>query len=48
MPLASANIETLSSRFGMSPLGVVPSGDPGAGEGAPAWASEVAEKLVSL
>ena len=48
MPLANANIETLSSRFGVSPLGIVPSGDPGAGDGAPTWASEVAEKLVSL
>jgi dethiobiotin synthetase len=48
MPLAEANIETLASRFGMSPLGIVPSGNPGVGAGPPRWASEVAEKLVSL
>lgn len=47
MPLADANIETLSSRFGMSPLGVVPSGSPGAGAAPPAWAIEAAEKLLS-
>jgi dethiobiotin synthetase len=47
MPLASANIDTLASRFGVSPLGIVPSGNLGAGEGVPSWAAEVAEKLVS-
>jgi dethiobiotin synthetase len=47
MPLASDNIETLASRFGASPLGVVPSGNPASGAEVPSWASEVAEKLVS-
>lgn len=47
MPLADANIETLASRFGVSPLGVVPSGIPASGTAVPRWASEVAEKLVS-
>jgi dethiobiotin synthetase len=47
MPLAAENIETLASRFGMSPLGIVPSGFPDAGSPMPAWASEVAERLVS-
>jgi dethiobiotin synthetase len=47
MPLVSANIETLASRFGVSPLGIVPSGFPEAGSPMPAWASEVAERLVS-
>jgi dethiobiotin synthetase len=48
MPLADANIDTLASRFGMAPLGVVPSGNLGSGADPPSWASEVAEKLVSL
>jgi dethiobiotin synthetase len=43
MPLASANIETLTSRFGMPPLAVVP-----AGAGFADWAVEAANKLVSL
>lgn len=47
MALADANIDTLTSRFGVSPLGVVPSGSPGAGAAAPAWAIEAAEKLLS-
>lgn len=47
MPLAAANIDTLASRFGMSPLAVVPSGFPVPGVAAPAWASEAAERLVS-
>jgi dethiobiotin synthetase len=47
MPLASANIDTLASRFGVSPLGLVPSGNPASGPEVPAWAAEVAEKLVS-
>jgi dethiobiotin synthetase len=47
MPLASANIETLSSRFGMAPLAIVPPGS-GAAEGFPKeWATEAAKKLVS-
>lgn len=48
MELANANIDTLASRFGMSPLATVPSGNPGAHAGVPKWAAEVAEKLVSL
>lgn len=48
MALSDDNIDTLASRFGMSPLGIVPSGIPAPGPGAPAWASAVAEKLVSL
>lgn len=47
MALADDNIDTLASRFGVSPLGVVPSGIPELEPGVPAWASEVAEKLVS-
>jgi dethiobiotin synthetase len=47
MPLASANVDTLTSRFGMSPLGIVPSGFPESSSAVPAWASEVAERLVS-
>jgi hypothetical protein len=43
MPLVDTNIETLASRFGVAPLGIVP---PGGGAGAP-WAAEVAKKLVS-
>ena len=48
MPLASANIDTLASRFGMGPLGVVPSGIPAPGKTLPPWAVAIAEKLVSL
>jgi dethiobiotin synthetase len=48
MPLADANIDTLASRFGMGPLGVVPSGIPARDQGLPAWAVPMAEKLVSL
>ncbi len=48
MELANANIDTLATRFGMSPLGTVPSGIPGPDSGVPGWANEVAEKLVSL
>jgi dethiobiotin synthetase len=47
MPLAEANIDTLAARFGMSPLATVPSGLPGSTTAVPAWAVEVAEKLVS-
>ncbi len=47
MPLADANIETLSSRFGVAPLGAVPSGIPARGGDVPSWASAAAEKLVS-
>jgi len=48
MPLANANIDTLASRFGMGPMGTVHSGNPGIDPGVPAWAAEVAKKLVSL
>jgi dethiobiotin synthetase len=48
MPLAVENIDTLASRFGVSPLGTIPSGIPDAETGVPGWAYEVAEKLVSL
>ncbi len=48
MPHANANIETLASRFGVGPLGIVPSGNPGIDRGVPAWAAEAAKKLVSL
>src|SRR5690349_19008782 len=44
MPLADENIETLASRFGVSPLGIVPSGIPAPGTAVPRWACEVAEK----
>jgi dethiobiotin synthetase len=47
MPLATANIETLSSRFGVPPLGIVPASDARTRQGIPAWASEAAIKLVS-
>jgi len=33
MPLVSANIDTLASRFGVPPLGIVPSGSGGGGGG---------------
>ncbi|HET9864151.1 MAG TPA: dethiobiotin synthase [Steroidobacteraceae bacterium] len=48
MPLADANIDTLSGRFGGAPLGVVPVGFRPTPEAPPSWASEAAEKLVSL
>jgi len=50
MPLVDANIETLASRFGVSPLAVVPVGTPGTNPRsapAPTWAIEAAKKLVS-
>jgi dethiobiotin synthetase len=54
MPLANANIETLTSRFGMPPLAVVPAGARGSGTDfksvpfvVPAWAVEAAKNLVS-
>jgi dethiobiotin synthetase len=47
MPLANANIDSLATRFGVGPLGTIPSGNLGADTGVPDWASEVAEKLVS-
>jgi len=50
MPLANANIDTLSSRFGTQPLAVVPADavKPGTGQTrVPEWADEVAERLLS-
>lgn len=47
MPLANANIDTLSARFAMAPLAVVPVGSDPRSEAMPAWATEAAEKLVS-
>ncbi len=50
MPLVSANIETLSSRFGAPPLSVVPQGTDlkSVTSGSlPAWAAELAGNLVS-
>jgi dethiobiotin synthetase len=57
MALARPNIDSLAGRFGMSPLGIVPSGGAvqtddrrvrrGNREPAPTWAIEVAKKLVS-
>ena len=50
MALADPNIDTLASRFGAAPLGIVPAASARAASGseaAPAWAVEVANKLVS-
>jgi len=53
MPFATANIETLSSRFGVPPLAVVPAGQEGTDLrsvpilSTPAWAIEAAKRLVS-
>jgi dethiobiotin synthetase len=47
MALANANIETLTSRFGVAPLAVVPPGRAPDSRTAPAWADEAAKKLVS-
>jgi dethiobiotin synthetase len=50
MPFAAANIETLSSRFGVPPLAVVPVGQFGTNpRSVPVaeWAIEAARKLVS-
>jgi len=50
MPLADANIDTLASGFGVSPLGIVPAGIPGTDPRSappPTWADEAAKKLVS-
>jgi dethiobiotin synthetase len=55
MALADANIDSLATRFGVAPLGIVPPGVapcPGAAPASgaapvPAWAKEVARKLVS-
>jgi dethiobiotin synthetase len=47
MPLAEANIDTLESRFGVAPLGVVPAGTKPVAGAVPPWAHEVVEKLLS-
>ena len=50
MALAGANIDSLASRFGAAPLGIVPAASARAAsnsEAAPPWAVEVANKLVS-
>jgi dethiobiotin synthetase len=50
MALVGANIDTLASRFGAAPLGLVPAGSawaPSDSDAVPAWAVEVAKKLVS-
>jgi dethiobiotin synthetase len=50
MPLAAANIDTLSSRFGAPPLAIVPAGIRTAERAArspPDWAIEAAKNLVS-
>jgi dethiobiotin synthetase len=48
MPLVDANIETLTSRFGVAPLGVVPAHGLTVSQTAPAWAAEAAKMLVTL
>jgi dethiobiotin synthetase len=47
MPLANANVDTLSARFGMAPLAVVPMGTDPRSEPNAAWADEAGKKLVS-
>jgi dethiobiotin synthetase len=47
MALAGANIDSLASRFGMPPLGIVPAGAAPPPRAAPEWPIEVANKLVS-
>ncbi len=47
MPFANANVDTLSARFGMAPLAVVPVGTDPRSEPTPAWAEEAARMLVS-
>jgi dethiobiotin synthetase len=50
MPLCAANIETLTTRFGMPPLGIVPAGNPQERtfeRSVSAWAVETAKNLVS-
>lgn len=50
MPLCAANIDTLTSRFGMPPLGVVPSETnlkSAPADAVPEWAKEAAKNLVS-
>ena len=50
MPLVDANIDTLTSRFGVSPLAIVPVGSRGTDPRSlptARWAIEAAKKLVS-
>jgi dethiobiotin synthetase len=47
MPLASANIDSLSTRFRIPPLGIVPANAASTPGAVPGWATEVAKKLVS-
>jgi dethiobiotin synthetase len=47
MPLADANIETLSTRLGAAPIAVVPPGCGRASASVPSWASDAAKVLVS-
>jgi dethiobiotin synthetase len=47
MPLADANIESLTSRFHMPPLAIVPAAEATLSEAIPSWAEEAANKLVS-
>jgi dethiobiotin synthetase len=47
MPLANANIETLTSRFGFEPLATVPAGAARIAKAPPPWANEVVERLLS-
>jgi dethiobiotin synthetase len=50
MALVGANIDSLASRFGAAPLGIVPAASACAAsesESAPPWAVEVVNKLVS-
>ena len=50
MPLSSANIDTLTSRFGTPPLAIVPAAPDSksvAADGVAGWAAEAAKNLVS-
>jgi dethiobiotin synthetase len=47
MPLANANIDTLSSRFGRAPLAVVPAGAEAASATPGAWQQEAVKSLLS-
>ena len=47
MPWVAANIETLSSRFGVPPLCIVPALGATPHDVVPGWAAEAAKKLVS-
>ena len=47
MPLANANVDTLSTRLGMAPLAVVPMGTDPRSKPNATWADEAGKKLVS-